>query len=124
MNIFLKRLFDIVVSFLLLITIYPLIVLYYKIKKGNISKHTSKLLQLPYVLTGKYSFVGIPIWYESKGKEYLGKRGLTGIIQLNHFEGINDEEMMKYNIFYAKNQNLKMDIEILLKTMFFTMRKS
>jgi len=124
MNIFFKRLFDIVVSFLLLITIYPLIVLYYKIKKGNISKHTSKLLQLPYVLTGKYSFVGIPIWYESKGKEYLGKRGLTGIIQLNHFEGINDEEMMKYNIFYAKNQNLKMDIEILLKTMFFTMRKS
>lgn len=124
MNIFLKRLFDIIVSLLLLVSIYPFIVLYYKIKKGNISKHTSKLLQLPFVLTGKYSFVGIPIWYESKGKEYLGKRGLTGIIQLNHFDGINDEEMMNYNIFYAKNQNLKMDLEILLKTMFFTMRKS
>jgi O-antigen biosynthesis protein len=123
MNIFLKRVFDIVLSFILLFTVYPLIVLYYKLKKGNISRHTSKLLLLPGVFSGKYSFVGIPVWYETTGKEYLGKRGLTGIIQLNHFEGINGEEMMNYNIFYAKNQNLKMDIEILLKTLFFTIRK-
>jgi O-antigen biosynthesis protein len=123
MNIFLKRIFDLVLSIILIITLYPFIVLYYRLKKGNISKHTSKLLLLPGVLIGKYSFVGIPIWYETKEKEYLGKRGLTGIIQLNHFEGINDEEMMNYNIFYAKNQNLLMDIEILLKTMFLTLRK-
>jgi|WetSurMetagenome_2_1015567.scaffolds.fasta_scaffold33162_1 O-antigen biosynthesis protein len=123
MNIFLKRSFDLVLSFVLIITVYPFIVLFYKLKKGNISKHTSKLILLPEVFTGKYSFVGIPFWYETKGKEYLGKRGLTGIIQLNHFEGINDEDMMNYNIFYAKNQNLLMDIEILLKTMFFTLRK-
>jgi hypothetical protein len=123
MNIFLKRAFDLMLSFLLIITIYPFIVLYYKFKKGNISNHTSKLLLLPRVFTGKYSFVGIPLWYETKGKEYLGKRGLTGILQLNHFEGINAEEMMNYNIFYAKNQNLLVDIEILLKTMFFTLRK-
>ncbi len=123
MNIFLKRVFDIILSFILIITVYPFIVLYYKIKKGNISKHTSKLLLLPSVLKGKYSFVGIPIWYETNGKEYLGKKGLTGIIQLNHFEGINSEELMNYNIFYAKNQSLKMDIEILLKTLFFTIKK-
>jgi O-antigen biosynthesis protein len=123
MNIFLKRVFDLALSIILIITLYPFIVLYYRLKKGNISKHTSKLLLLPGVLIGKYSFVGIPIWYETKEKEYLGKRGLTGIIQLNHFDGINDEEMMNYNIFYAKNQNLLMDIEILLKTMFFTLRK-
>ncbi|MCX6165958.1 MAG: glycosyltransferase [Ignavibacteriae bacterium] len=123
MNIFLKRVFDFVLSFVLIITVYPFIVLYYKLKKGNISRHTSKLLLLPDVLKGKCSFVGIPVWFESIGKEYLGKKGLTGIIQLNHFEGINSEEMMNYNIFYAKNQNLKMDIEILLKTLFFTMRK-
>jgi O-antigen biosynthesis protein len=123
MNIFLKRVFDLVLSFVLIIIVYPFIVLYYKLKKGNISRHTSKLLLLPGVLNGKYSFVGIPIWFETTGKEYLGKRGLTGIIQLNHFEGINSEEMMNYNIFYAKNQNLKMDIEILLKTLFFTIRK-
>ncbi|MBI5401948.1 MAG: glycosyltransferase [Ignavibacteriae bacterium] len=124
MNIFLKRLFDVIVSILMIFTVYPFIVLYYKAKKGNISKHTSKLLMLPGVFTGKYSFVGIPVWYETKGREYLGKKGLTGIIQLNHFEGIGDEEMMNYNIFYAKNQNLKMDIEILLKTVFFTIRKT
>lgn len=123
MNIFLKRIFDIGLSAFLIITVYPFIVLYYKLKKGNISRHTSKLLLLPGVFIGKYSFVGIPIWYETTGKEYLGKKGLTGIIQLNHFEGINGEEMMNYNIFYAKNQNLKMDIEILLKTLFFTLRK-
>lgn len=123
MNIFLKRVFDFMLSLVLIITVYPFIVLYYKLKKGNISRHTSKLLLLPGVLKGKYSFVGIPVWFETTGKEYLGKRGLTGIIQLNHFEGINSEEMMNYNIFYAKNQNLKMDIEILLKTLFFTIRK-
>lgn len=123
MNIFLKRVFDLILSFLLIITVYPFIVLYYKIKRGNISKHTSKLLLLPKVFNGKYSFVGIPVWYEAKGKEYLGKKGLTGIIQLNHFEGIGTEELMNYNIFYAKNQTLKMDIEILLKTLFFTLKK-
>jgi O-antigen biosynthesis protein len=123
MNIFLKRVFDIILSLILIVTVYPFIVLFYKLKKGNISRHTTKLLLLPGVLYGKYSFVGIPIWYETNGKEYLGKKGLTGIIQLNHFEGINGEEMMNYNIFYAKNQNMKMDIEILLKTLFFTIRK-
>lgn len=123
MNIFLKRIFDFLFSSILLITVYPFVVLYYKLRKGNISKHTSKLLLLPKVFIGEYSFVGIPVWYETNDVEYLGKKGLTGIIQLNHFEGINEEEMMNYNIFYAKNQNLMMDIEILLKTMFFTLRK-
>jgi O-antigen biosynthesis protein len=123
LNIFLKRVFDIVLSAILLILVYPFVVLFCRIKNGNVSRHTSKLLLLPGVFTGKYSFVGIPVWFETDDKEYLGKKGLTGIIQLNHFEGINKEEMMNYTIFYAKNQNLLMDIEILLKTMFFTLRK-
>jgi len=123
LNIFSKRAFDLLLSLVLLITVYPFVILFYKQKKGNISRHTSKLLLIPEVFTGRYSFVGIPVWFETNDKEYLGKKGLTGIIQLNHFEGINNEEMMNYTIFYAKNQNLLMDIEILLKTMFFTLKK-
>jgi lipopolysaccharide/colanic/teichoic acid biosynthesis glycosyltransferase len=64
------------------------------------------------------SFIGIPTWYDTKNKEYLGKKGLTGLIQLNHYDGITEDEMDNYNIFYARNQSLIFDAEILLKTLF------
>jgi len=118
LNIFLKRFFDIVLSFFLLIIIYPFVFLYHVLTKKDLSKHTSKLLLLPKVFSGKMSFIGIPTWYEIKNKEYLGKKGLTGLIQLNYYDSITDEEMDNYNIFYAKNQSLILDTEIILKTLF------
>lgn len=118
LNIFLKRFFDIVLSFLLLIIFYPFVFLYHVLTKKDLSKHTSKLLLLPKVFSGKMSFIGIPTWYETKNKEYLGKKGLTGLIQLNYYDGITDDEMDNYNIFYAKNQSLILDVEIILKTLF------
>jgi O-antigen biosynthesis protein len=124
LNIFLKRSFDIVLSVILLLTVYPVLLLLKKVFKFKLSKFTSKLLLLPEVFTGKLSFVGYPVWLEPENnKKYIGKKGLTGLIQLNYYEGIPEEEMNNYNIFYAKNQSLSLDIEILLKTIFHVSNK-
>lgn len=123
LNIFLKRTFDIVLSIILLIFVYPFVVIKKEIFKKEYTKVETKLILLPDVLTGKYSFVGIPDWYESNNKEYLGKKGLTGLIQLHSYENLSAEDMDSYNIFYAKNQSLIFDIEILLKTIFLIFKK-
>lgn len=121
-NIFLKRIFDIILAFLLLLTVYPFIWIKNKLFKKDLSKQTSKILLLPQVLSGKYSFVGYPVWYDTNGNKYPGKKGLTGLIQLYYYEGMNGEEMENYNVFYAKNQSLALDTEIILKTI-FSLRK-
>ena len=72
---------------------------------------------------GNYSFVGYPTWIISENKNYTGKRGLTGFIQLNNYPGMSEEEMENFNLFYAKNQSLLLDTEILLKTFFSIFKK-
>jgi lipopolysaccharide/colanic/teichoic acid biosynthesis glycosyltransferase len=84
---------------------------------GTLSKHLSKLLLLPNVLKGDYSFVGYPDWYKTQ-KEYLGKKGLTGLVQLNYSEGNSESDIENLNLYYAKNQSLMLDLEILLKSFF------
>lgn len=123
LNIFLKRIFDVLFSLILIFTVYPFILIYSKVLKKPLGRHTSKLLDLPKVLSGRMSFVGVPEWYKIQEKEYLGKRGLTGLIQINFYDGMSDEEMSNYNVFYAKNQSLMLDIEILLKTFFSFLRR-
>lgn len=124
LNIFLKRVFDIVVSAILLIFVYPFVVIRSKVSKKELSKHASKLLLLPLVFIGKYSMVGDPVWYEAKnGNSLIGKRGLTGIVQVKYNERLTDEEVDNYSIYYAKNQSISLDIEILLKTVFSFFRK-
>src|SRR5690606_4276397 len=71
LNIFLKRIFDFFLSLVLIFTIYPFILIYGKILKKPLGRHTSKLLNLPKVLSGKMSFVGVPEWYRTREKEYL-----------------------------------------------------
>ncbi|MEO6694633.1 MAG: glycosyltransferase [Ignavibacteria bacterium] len=123
LNIFLKRIFDIMLSMLMLVTAYPVMFVMKKIFKTTFSRQVSKLFLLPKVLTGEYSFVGFPIWLISENKHYLGKKGLTGLIQLNFYAPMSDEEMENFNLFYAKNQTLLLDIEILLKTFFSLFKK-
>lgn len=123
LNIFSKRIFDILLSFILLILVYPVVFIYSKFKGTGESKVVSKLLSLPKVFTGKYSFVGVPVWYDDYDYNFLGKKGLTGMIQLygNGIRGKEDEN--NYLIFYAKNQSLQFDIEILLKTFITIIKK-
>ena len=123
LNIFLKRIFDFLLSALLLITVYPLLILLSKVFKVKLSKHFSKLLLLPEVFKGEYSFVGYPVWHDTGGSNFTGKKGLTGLIQLNYNENISEEEMQNLNLYYAKNQSLSLDTEILLKTFISSFKK-
>ncbi|HMS65224.1 MAG TPA: glycosyltransferase [Ignavibacteria bacterium] len=116
LNIFLKRIFDIILSFILLLTVYPVILLMRNVFKVKFSSKLSKLFLIPSILKGEYSFVGYPVWLETENKSFTGKKGLTGLIQLYNYAGINEDEIENFNLFYAKNQTLVLDIEILLKT--------
>ncbi|MBN2571587.1 MAG: glycosyltransferase [Ignavibacteriales bacterium] len=118
LNIFLKRLFDLVLSFFMLIFIYPFVFIYNKLSRRKLSTHFSKILLVPKVFSGKYSFVGMPIWYNKSDIDNLGKKGLTGIVQLKHDENLTTEDMDNYILYYGKNQSIILDIEILLKTLF------
>lgn len=107
---FIKRAFDIVVSLILLFTLYPIFLLRYLV-----SKKWNNLLYLFKVLGGKFSLVGKPIG-SRESNIYLGKEGLTGIVQINENKNLTEEEIERLNIYYAKNQNIWLDIEILIKT--------
>lgn len=127
-NIFTKRLFDIVFGILCLVTVYPVAYILIKLDAVSSEKHRfiKKLLLIPSVIMGKLSFVGRATWDTSAyGKEYLGKNGLTGLPQINFYKHLTPDEMEYYNYYYAKNQSLTLDIEIILKTVsLFLFRKN
>lgn len=127
-NIFTKRLFDISFGLVCLITIYPLILIISAL--FSTSEHRNKFLnkvkRIPSVVSGKLSFVGRATWdTTSYGKQYLGKNGLTGLVQINYYKNLSMDEVEYFNYYYAKNQSLTLDIEIILKTLsLFLFRKN
>jgi len=127
-NIFVKRIFDISLGIISLFTIYPVALIVSKIPSAY-SKHEKffkKLLLIPRVVTGKYSFVGRATWdTPQQGMQYLGKNGLTGLVQINLHRNLSADEIEYFNFYYAKNQSIALDIEILLKTLsIFLFRKN
>ncbi len=61
--------------------------------------------------------MGLAALQGHSGALYLGKPGLAGLIQLQRNRSLSDQEREQYNLYYAKNQSIALDIEILLKTM-------
>jgi GT2 family glycosyltransferase len=115
-NRFVKRLFDIVVSGILLVTVYPASLI-----RNAPGRWTGFL---PDVLKGRVSMVGLPL-NEAQKNGYplhesmkLGPAGLTGLLQLHHGENLDEEEKERYRLYYAKNQSLWLDCEILMKSAF------
>lgn len=127
-NIFVKRTFDILFGVLNLFTIYPMVMIMGSV--GLLSRTKEKFYRkvkfIPEVITGKYSFVGRAIWdTPQQGINYLGKNGLTGLVQINLHRNLSADEIEYFNFYYAKNQSLGLDIEILLKTLsLFLFRKN
>ncbi len=109
---FIKALLDYSISVPSLFLIYPFIYFKHKLT-GKHSDFTKFILGLPKVLTGKFSLVGVSE-SNNESNQYLGKRGLTGYW---YTEAGTSEEIEKLNFYYAKNQNIWMDIEILLKSL-------
>ena len=129
-NRLLKRLFDVGLSGPLLAVLYIPVRL-----TGLHGKLADGILKLPDVFLGRTSFVGLPL---SGGTEtggvyrpgssaaetrYLGPRGLTGLVQINEREGLGPDEIERYMLYYAKNQSLILDLEILLKSLLLLLKK-
>ena len=124
-NRVIKRLFDIAVSGILLISIYPFVYLN-RVVRGN--KRPSVLLLLPSVIAGRRSLVGPP---EPTAQErhprssspdmqesfHLGKPGLTGLVQLQRGRILSEQEREQLILYYAKNQSILLDFEIIIKTL-------
>jgi len=83
---------------------------------------------LPRVLRGELSLVGLP---GGKGGasppentvQYLGPEGIAGLVQLHDREDLDNEERERYKLYYAKNQSLLLDMEILVKSMLSSKRR-
>jgi O-antigen biosynthesis protein len=106
-----KRIFDISLSLAVLFFIYPFIYLITIVSKKR-NDFRNFILKIPSVLIGKLSFVG-PGENLNHSELYLGKKGLTGLWFIEDNEGQDSD---KLNIYYAKNQNIWLDLEILGKT--------
>ncbi len=128
-NRLLKRTFDIVIALLLLVVVYPWVRLWSSLRSPDrVGQRARILLLLPQVLLGHMSFVGRPLSGErftpsmpagvnGNSREYLGPFGLTGLVQINRREDLTAEEIERYLLYYAKNQSLLLDMEILLKAL-------
>ncbi|MDZ7765253.1 MAG: sugar transferase [Melioribacteraceae bacterium] len=109
-----KAIFDFIVSSAILLFVYPLIYSYTKLT-GKTSEFINFILNVPKVFTRKLSFVGPEKQNEFEGL-YLGKKGITGLWRIENIDKNDTEEKRKLDIFYAKNQNVWLDIEILSRT--------
>lgn len=107
-----KTLFDYSVVIPSLFLIYPFIFFKGKLAKSQ-SDFTKFILGFPDIIRGKASLVG-PAYSESIKDNFLGKKGLTGYW---YIENENPEELEKLNFYYAKNQNIWLDLEILAKSL-------
>ncbi len=108
---FFKSFFDFSLSLMVLIFIYPFIYLAAVISSRR-SEFKKFILAVPKVFSGKISFVGTR--EENIDSDlYLGKKGLTGLWYIDESESSSD----KLDVYYAKNQNVWLDLEILGKTL-------
>jgi len=107
-----KKFFDYALGLMVLFLVYPFI--YFSAKlTNNKSEFQKVILKVPSVISGKMSFVG-PKEITSEQKRYYGKPGLTG---LWYVEDCDESEIEKLDFYYAKNQNVWLDLEILGRTM-------
>jgi O-antigen biosynthesis protein len=119
-HIFTKRTFDIIFSGLLLTTVYPI----FRLSAAMASKEGNGFLGgIPLVFKGTWSFVGTPVAGSRNPDQFgdllfLGKPGLTGLVQLQQDRALTDDERTQYDLYYARNQSVLLDLEILIKTWF------
>ncbi len=106
-----KSIFDFSIAIFTLLFIYPFVYLWSKLtrKKNDFNNFINGV---PSVLLGRTSFVGPEKISENNGI-FLGKKGLTGLWFIEDNKQIKKE---KLDFYYAKNQNIWLDLEILAKS--------
>jgi len=109
-----KRTLDITLSLFVILFVYPFIAAAKLFSKKN-SAFKNFVLSTPKVMKGAFSFVGPQNNVSYEGL-YVGKPGLTGLWFTENID-INDlQENKKLDIYYAKNQNVWLDLEIIGKS--------
>lgn len=108
----LKAILDYSIVIPSMILIYPFIFFKSKILNKQ-SDFTKFILGFPKVFTGELSLVG-PKKESVQSEEFSGKKGLTGYW---YIDTGNYDDIEKLNFYYAKNQNIWLDIEILAKSL-------
>ncbi len=118
-NRFVKRCFDVLLSIPLLLSVYPF--LYLKRTVGGSIIESKRIFydSLPKIFFGQMSFIGPTAVHVQKnqGGIFIGKSGLTGLVQLSDPDLLTSVEIDKLNLYYAKNQSFSLDIEILIKAL-------
>ncbi|MFA6468661.1 MAG: glycosyltransferase [Bacteroidota bacterium] len=116
-NRIIKRTFDIGVSLFFLISIAPFVYFIRIFTRTTLTGLKNAVVQMPHVLIGSRSIVGYPSNSDGSKSIYKGKPGLTGLIQIQDENGVSAEEREQYDLYYAKNQSLMLDLEIIVKTL-------
>lgn len=115
-NRIIKSVFDFLVSLFIFILLLPPAFLFSKIT-GREGRFFRMLKKIPMVLSGKMSLVGPKSSSYSEGL-YVGKPGITGLWFIEE-----SEEENKLAVYYAKNQNIWLDLDILGKTLAKILKK-
>ncbi len=105
-----KRGFDVVFAIVGIILLFP----FSLSKKDRAGRRV--FVKLPKVLKGEWSVVGRSEYYPQGSDEVFGKMGITGVVQLNRGQSLSPEEVDKLYIYYARNQSIGLDLEIIAKS--------
>jgi GT2 family glycosyltransferase len=101
-----KRLSDLIISLLLLITMFP----FYLFLKKELKISYKSLF---FVLIGTKSIIGIFDLNNMEPKNY--KEGLTSLADISRINNIDDKTIIKLNDYYIKNYSISLDFDIFLK---------
>ncbi|HPI19238.1 MAG TPA: glycosyltransferase [Candidatus Kapabacteria bacterium] len=107
---FVKRVVDILISFMLLIVTTPIILIFFN-KSKELLKNFWK------VFIGKYTLIGLLSNENGLDKE-LGKVGLIGLAHLGKNEYSTVMSIKRLNDYYLQNMSLSLDIDIFFKYIF------
>jgi len=103
-------------------------------KFGAFLRSTSmdELPELWNVLKGEMSIVGprpllveyLELYNEEQNKRHLVRPGITGLAQVSGRNAISWDEKFALDLFYVNNHSMKMDMVILIKTVFKVLGRS
>ncbi len=110
-NIRAKRMFDVLFAIAGLALLWPAALTG---KDGALRRVFRKL---PRVLSGELSVVGRSEYHPQGSEELFGKIGITGVVQLNRGQSLSPEEVEKLYVYYARNQSVWLDLEIIAKSL-------
>ena len=131
LNLWLKRLVDIVISLPIVFLGSPMLIYaLFKMRKNEIKvgkvrlldpilkhKNLNKLLLAWNTLLGRLQIVGSTLSYNSQ-TTYSVKPGIVGYVQINQKRIQNNLDLDNYLLYYVQNYSLWLDIDIIMKSFF------